>query len=151
MVTETTSQILSDDELAAPELTTYFYISGWDFDPGKCTLTIGLEPSEIWKQKHKHLLDRRDVPNTSWNLGKQKQRKYSVSEAVDEVLDLSWPKRKEIIRLSRDKSFNVGVTCSITIYDDRPVYDLSLKTIKRLADLGCEFSLDIFDYSTGDE
>ncbi len=151
MISEIKSQGSSGAELLAPELTTYFYIAGWDFDPAICTLAIGLDPSEIWKQEHKHLLGQKDIPNISWNLCRKKQRSYSVSEAVDEVLDLIWHKREEVIRFSMNSNFNVGVTCSVTIHEDRPTYDLSLTTIKRMAGLGCEFSLDIFDYSSDDE
>ena len=45
-------------------------------------------------------------------------------------------------------SFDVGICCSVTIWEDRPIYDLSAKVIKRLADIGCEFGLDIYDYSS---
>ena len=148
MSNETTLNVPSDVESSAPKLKTYFYISGWDFDPAMVTLAIGLEPSEVWKQKHKHLLHRKDIPNTCWSLGIGKQRNYSVSEAVDEVLDLIWPKRAEIKKFVMNDSVNVGIDCSVTIWEDRPVYDLSAKVIKRLADLGCEFGLDIYDYSS---
>ena len=148
MSNETTLNVPSDAESSAPKLKTYFCISGRDFDPAMVTSAIGLEPSEVWKQKHEHLLHRKDIPNTCWSLGREKQQNYSVSEAVDEVLDLIWPKRAEIKKFVMHDSFDVGIDCSVTIWDDRPVYDLSAKVIKRLADLGCEFGLDIYDYSS---
>lgn len=148
MSNETILNAPSDAESSAPELKTYLCICGWDFDPAMVTSAIGLEPSKVWKQKHKHLLSRKDIPNTCWTLGRGKQKKYSVSEAVDEVLDLIWPKRAEIKKFVMNDSFNVGIDCSVTIWEDRPVYDLSEKVIKRMADLGCEFGLDIYDYSS---
>ena len=148
MSNETTLNAPSDAESSAPKLKTYFCISGWDFDPAMVTSAIGLEPSEVWKQKHEHLLNRKDIPNICWSLGRGEQRNYSVSEAVDEVLDLIWPKRAEIKKFAINDSFDVGIDCSVTIWEDRPVYDLSAKVIKRLADLGCEFGLDIYDYSS---
>ena len=148
MSNETTLNVPSDAESSAPRLKTYFCISGWDFDPAMVTSAIGLEPSKVWKQKHEHLLHRKDIANTCWSLGREKQRNYSVSEAVDEVLDLIWPKRAEIKKFVMNDSFDVGIDCSVTIWEDRPVYELSAKVIKRLADLGCEFGLDIYDYSS---
>lgn len=148
MSNETILNAPPDAKSLAPELKTYFCISGWDFDPAMVTSAIGLEPSEVWKQKHAHLLHRKDIPNTCWSLGRGEQQNYSVSEAVDEVLDLIWPKRAEIKKFVMNDSFDVGIDCSVTIWEDRPVYDLSAKVIKRLADLGCEFGLDIYDYSS---
>lgn len=149
MTIDIDSKIMPDGVLSkTPELTTYFSISGWDLDPESCTSALGLKPSEVWRQKHKHLLDHKDLPSVSWSLGEKNQREFSVSKAVEAVLDLVWPARERVIRFVSGKNFIVGVTCSVTIYEDRPIYDLSKETISRLAVLDCEFCLDIFDYSS---
>ena len=130
-----------------PRLSTYFFISGRNFDPEICTSALGIEPTEIWRQKHEHLKQRKDIPNISWQLGKKKRHLYSVSEAVEEILDLIWPAREKIKMFTERKEFEVGIDCSVTIFDDRPVYELLPHTIQRLAVIGCGFGLDIFDYS----
>jgi len=142
---DTEEEIDLDD---APKLTTKFYVAGWDFEPDIITSYLGLAPTEVWKQKHAHLLSRKDIPNVSWSLGCRDERIYSISDAVDGVLDLLWPVKEQIKLVSKKPDYYVGITCSVTIYEDSPVYDLSANTISRLSELGCEFSLDIFDYAS---
>ena len=132
----------------APRLTTKFYIAGWDFEPDDITDKLGLVPTEVWKQKREHLLSRKDIPNVSWNLGKHEERIYSVSDAVESVMDLLLPVKEKIKHVSEKPNYHVGITCSVTIYEDNPIYDLSVSAISKLSELGCEFSLDIFDYSS---
>ncbi|MCP5787110.1 hypothetical protein NL329_29775, partial [Klebsiella pneumoniae] len=72
---------------------------------------------------------------------------YSLSEALDEVLELVWPSRDRIKVFTKDKDLRIGVTCTVKILTDRPLYDLRVKSISRLADLQSEFFLDIMDYS----
>jgi hypothetical protein len=38
----------------------------------------------------------------------------------------------------------------LSIYNERPIYELSATTISKLSYLRCEFVLDIFDYSRED-
>ena len=130
-----------------PRLTTYLYIAGRDFEPEICTSTLGIDPTQIWRQKLKHLEHRIDLPNISWRLGRSKRPLYSVSEAVEEVLDLVWPAREKLKMFIESHDFEVGIECSVTIFDDRPVYELLPHTIQRLAVIGCRFGLDIIDYS----
>ena len=136
-----------DPTTVAPLLTTDFCISGWDFDPAICTTALGMEPSQVWRQTNKYILGQTRLPNICWSVGFTKRPLYSVSEAVDEVLDVIWSKRESIKQFSISEEFQVSIVCNVTIEDDRPVYDLSLKTIQCLAELGCDFCLDIFDYS----
>jgi uncharacterized protein DUF4279 len=135
------------DAKNAPRISTHFYISGWDLDPDACTVEVGLEPSDVWRQKHDELRARADIPSVSWNIRRVRTDSYSVGESVDEILDLVWSSRERVKTFVNGKNVLVGVACSVTIQSDRPVYELSANTIRRLAELGCEFTLDIIDYS----
>jgi hypothetical protein len=114
-----------ESQCSSPTISTYFYIAGWDLDPAACTSAIGLEPSEIWRQKREELKRRDDLPSVSWNIGHERRESHSVSEAVDTVLDLVWPARDRVKAFVLGKGLEVGVACTGTIQRDRPVYDLS--------------------------
>lgn len=131
----------------APRISSYLYISGRDFDPQACSAFIGLQPTEIWRQKREELKQREDLPNVSWNIGHEPIEGYSVSDAVDEVLDLVWPARERLRTFLQGQNIEVGIACTVAIHADRPIYDLSASTIRRLAELSCKFTLDVIDYT----
>ncbi len=131
----------------APKITATFSIIGRDFDADECTSAIGLEPSEIWRQKIPELQHRIDLPNVNWNIIRESKTLYSVSDVVDQVIDAVWSQRDRIEDYVRGKPLEVWIGCTVTIFRDRPVYDLSAATIRRMADMKCGFMLDVFDYS----
>jgi hypothetical protein len=87
----------------------------------------------------------------SWLIRKSGRPFYSTDEAVNEILDAIWPARKAIREFAKLNAVDVGINCNVTIYEDRPAYELSTNTIDRLAQIGCGFGLDIFDYSEDSE
>jgi hypothetical protein len=132
----------------APLLSTYFVISGRDFDTDKCSESLGLEPSVIWRQRLELLKSRDDLANTEWRIGFDKRPLYSLDEAVREVLDVIWPARDRIRAfLSSSGGLEAILACSVNIQVDRPEYCVSPITMEKLAELHCELCLDIFDYS----
>lgn len=139
---KTTSQ-----EASAPEISAHFFIAGRDFDPHSVTTILGVEPTEVWRQERQELLSRRDLPTVCWKLGFKKQPFMSIDDAVGRVLGDIWPLRQRVLQWSEANSSQVGIECSVSIFEDRPVYELSAITIARLAELRCEFLLDIFDYT----
>ena len=50
----------------------------------------------------------------------------------------------------RKSGHQISVVCYITIWRDRPVYDLSRKVVKKLAEIEAEFGIDLYDYSEDD-
>lgn len=135
------------DHAGAPRITAIFSIAGRDFDAGECTLAIGLKPSAIWHQKIPELRQRADLPNVNWNIIRESKNLYSVNDVVHQVIDAVWSHRDRIEDYVRDKSLDVVITCTVTVFDERPELDLSAPTIRRMADLKCSFSLDVIDYS----
>lgn len=131
----------------APRITAIFSIAGRDFDTDECTSAIGLEPSEIWRQKIPELRQRMDLPNVNWSIRRESKTLYSVSDVVDQVIDAVWSHRDRIEDYVRGKPLEVVITCTVTMFHDRPVLDLSAATIRRMADMKCGFTLDVIDYS----
>jgi len=139
------------DKADSPLITTEFYVAGDSLDPDACTRDLGIEPTEIWRQKRPDLIPRTDLSAVSWIIRISKRPYYSVDEAVAEILDVIWPARQSVQEFVSKNAVDVGINCNVTIAVDRPVYELSRRTIERLADIGCEFGLDIFDYSDSDQ
>lgn len=133
-------------ETSAPRLSTAFVISKHDLEVEACTAAIGIEPTTVWRQRHAHLTDHPDIPNTNWIVEIRHRELDDVNEAVDELLDLIWPRRAEIRAYLHHSGAMASVVCAVHLgnNDERPVYELSAQTIKRLAELECDFSLDIF-------
>lgn len=139
--------VLMMERSIAPLITVHFVLSGRDFDPGVCTEALGLTATHIWTQRHEHLKSRLDLPNVEWHLGFDKKPSYSVDESAVEVVALIWPARERIRDFLSSSGLSASLSCSVTIYEDRPEYCLSAEVMSKLGSLGCKFHLDIFDYS----
>jgi len=127
----------------------YLTLSGRDFDPDECTRAIGLEPTKIWQQRHEHLRARTDLDNVNWSVGIDEATGGTVSSAVDELLDRVWANRDAIVAHARSRGLRITLSCAVRIHTDAPEYLLAADTIGRVAELGAEFVLDIFDYREG--
>ena len=139
------------DSRRSPLISAEISVSGQSFDPSVCTTAVGITPTRVWRQTREWLLDRPDLPNVSWLVSVEKVASYSTDETARMVLDIVWPRRKQLKRFVADHDVHLELTCSVTIHEDRPLYELSVGTMKRLVFLGADFGLDIFDYSTDDE
>ena len=131
----------------APKISISFVISGRDFDPNICSVALGLQPSNVWRQQREHLKDRIDLPNVEWQLGFDGRALYSLDEAAAEVVDLIWPARERIRAFISQSGLRATLACSVRIDADRPEYCLSSEVMRKLGWLDCKFCLDIFDYS----
>lgn len=131
-----------------PIIKATFCISGRDFDPQMITKGLGIQPTEIWTQKHAHVRECAELVTDSWNFEIQDDSSRSVSEAVERLLEHILPMAERLPAVLHRTGTKAGVFVTVTITEDRPVYDLSAQAIKWLALLNCEFSIDIFDYSS---
>ncbi len=131
-----------------PIIKASFCVSGRDFDPQVVTGELGLQPTEIWTQKHAHVREYAELDTDSWNFEIRDDSSRSVSDAVERLLEHFLPLAERLPNVLRRTGTRAGVAVSVTIYEDRPVFDLSAQAIQGLARLNCDFSLDIFDYSS---
>lgn len=130
-----------------PRIRCFFAIAAQDLNVDECTQRIGLAPSDVWRQKHDHLKFHPDIPNTEWVVETSSDSLRSTSEAIGILLERIWPKRDIIKKFLEEKGLNASITCSVTIKEDRPLYDLAPDILAKLASLGVEFGFDIYDYS----
>ena len=130
----------------APLISAWYCIGGRDFDPDEVTRASGLEPTEIWRAPEV-TRDTPELDNVNWIVGFRKVPYYSTEEAVAAALDLVWPYRERLTAYVAAHPRSASLECTVTIEVDRPVYELSVETMKRLVELECEFGLDVFDYS----
>ena len=68
---------------------------------------------------------------------------YSMDEGIQAVLAQIWPHREKVLEYVKSRpALEMGVNTTIHMHEDRPVYEISLDSIKKLAELGCPFMLN---------
>jgi Domain of unknown function (DUF4279) len=144
------SKLEANSESGLPLITAHFFLSGRDLDTDEITEVLNLEPSDIWRQKRAELRARTDLPTVCWKYGFKKKSFPSTTDAIELILDTVWPLRTRIEAYAATHDVQIGIECSVTISEDRPIYELSATAINRMSDLHCEFLLDVFDYSGDD-
>ena len=82
-----------------------------------------------------------------WSFGFKKERGDAIDEELSRLLDLLWPRRREILALVERRTLTPSFSSSISIHENRPLYCLSPETLERLAHFRAEYCMDIFDYS----
>lgn len=137
----------NEEAASSPLITTTFVITGANLDPADCTRSIGLEPTDVCAEPK---VTGRLVPSGEpyvrkpyWSIELKKQQSYSTDEELKRLLDLLWPKRAEIVGYLEATGYEATFTSSVTIHEDRPLYELSAETLKRLAYFDVEWVLDV--------
>jgi hypothetical protein len=134
------------DDNAWPEISVHLVVAGRDgFDPDDCTRALGIQPTGVWRQKHKHLLNHPELPQASWKIGVENMRCYDVDEAVCAFLEMIWPLRGKIKAYVSSMGWRADISCNVLIRSQRPMYRLLPETLRKLAHLELEFGMDIHD------
>lgn len=122
------------------------YVSGENLQPESVTRAIGLEPTEV-RRKGTPARAGPPIRKSEWCLMVSSRGEDSIEDCVCRVVAMVWPVRERLRSIVRKEGLELGVVVSVTIYGERPLYQLSAKTMGRLAELGAGFGLDIYDYS----
>ena len=130
-----------------PLITSYFVIMGDMLNPQECTSFIGMSPTSYGIKGTKRKGGRPDVPFSFWKVSIEKKPCICIDDAINGILDLLQPHMNEILTFLKKPSITASLGSNITINDERPLYCLKPETIKKIAILNVEYSLDIFDYS----
>jgi len=137
----------AEEDVSSPRITTTFVITGEDLDPADCTRRIGLEPTDVCVEPK---VTGKLVPSGEpyvrkpyWSVELKKQSSYSTDAELKKLLDLLWPKRAPIVAYLKATGYEATFVSSVTIEEDRPLYELSAETLKRLAYFNVEWGLDI--------
>ncbi len=131
----------------APDISVSFVIGSNDLDPDQCSHVLGLEPTTVWRQKREHLRGIPQVPNVQWVLSTGKVRGYTIDEPLSLLLETLWPHKAAVLEFVSDARAECFVTCTVTITCDRPLYEISVANLLKLAELRAPFRMDLFDYS----
>jgi hypothetical protein len=122
------------------------YINGDNFDPTALSHILQITPSEIGIKNDLKPNKRSVYTESFWKYCKESNF-YSVDEAVTALLRSIESKSHTLRTFVADHTLEMAIICNVTIYEDRPVYELGRGTIQKLANLNAEFIMDIFDYS----
>lgn len=131
----------------APVTWTKFCIEGDELDPDAFTRLVGVQPSRIGRKGElsaNPMAAKRGVkiPQTFWCI-EVEHRSYSMDEGIQMLLAQIWPHREKVREyLQTRPTVTAGMNTTIHIDEDRPVYEISLDSIKKLAELDCPFMLN---------
>ena len=131
----------------APVITTEFWIQGDGLDPNEFTRLVGIQPYRIGKKgeiSSHPAAAKQGVKNraTFWSI-EVEHNSYSMDEGIQTLLTQVWPIRDKIKDyLKAQPTVEVGINSTIHMDEDRPVYEISLDSIKKLAELECRFMLN---------
>jgi hypothetical protein len=131
----------------APSIRTEFWIEGDELDPDAFTRLIGISPYSTGKKDElsSHpAAARQGVKNRStfWFI-EVEHSSYSMDEGIQALLAQIWPHREKVLQyLKTHPTVAVGMNSTIHVHEDRPVYEVSLDSIKKLAALECRFMLN---------
>lgn len=83
--------------------------------------------------------------DTRWEV-RIEQRGHYIDGPVTALLDRVWDRRSEIVAFLDRTGASTYVYCAVSLFGEPVGYSLSAESIRRLAVLRAEFSLDIVDY-----
>lgn len=119
-------------------------ISGDSLDFDQCSEAIGLQPSSVFERPYHY--DSSMVGARQWSLVTDKSELESVDDAIAGLLKLV-PSVSKIVKFLAEGGYDLEIGCSIDVYEDRPLYELSNDTIEKLFSLKARFSMEIHDFS----
>ena len=128
-----------------PAITTVLGIGGHGFSTDDLTSLAGVKPTQIWHQQHEWVkVTHPDFATIEWRYKLEKQRKWSLGEAIDELLNVFWSKRDEInLFLSRNR---LEMTIDVRPFGDASTleYIIQPEVIRKLAFFGVSLSLAVY-------
>jgi hypothetical protein len=131
-----------------PEITTYFLISSNKyFDPNVVSQRVPIAPTRIETQGELRPYPRPSVKQSSWRTECKDRTIQSIDEGIREVLEIVWPHRTVIVQTLADMELSCSFVSYVRIHDLGVVYELSTETMSRMAALGAEWNMDLYDFS----
>jgi len=97
-----------------PSITTNLFIGGHEFSIDDLSSLLGVEPTKIWIRPQKLEWLKAAAPEMAsmgWRYTMERQRKWSLGEAIDEVLEVVWSKKEELRRFLLDNRLKLHIDC----------------------------------------
>jgi len=129
-----------------PRINSMFYITGDPLDVGQCTVATGQQPTKTNKKRVRGKFYPSGRPNVlpaDWVLSVVYEPCSSVDDCMAELVNLLYPRAKEIKSLLRKNGYHAGFLTMVTIFEERAIYSLSASTLKRLSAFDLEWALDV--------
>lgn len=136
---------IKEEDLA--EISAEFVILGEPLDLELLSSKIGRRPTSAERRGDFRPEGRPAARSSYWAVSLERARGDSIDERVEILLGELEPYQEAICELLKSLELRAVVSVGVTIHRERPEYCLSRQTLAGLASLGCEFCLDIFDYS----
>ena len=131
-----------------PIVTSYFTISSDAyFNPQHVAERIPLAATRLLMQGDARSAPRPPVKHSAWEIVCEERHIHSTDEGLREVLDIVWPHRTVILKVLAELSLSASFTSYVRIYESGVVFDLAANTMRRMAELGAEWSMDLYDFS----
>lgn len=114
-----------------PYIETRFEVAGEELEPDELTNLVGIQATASAAK-----------PNRFWRMEVVRDS-YSTDEGIQEILDLIWGRRealRDYIRARPSVKSHFILVVKIIYY--RPVYELSVDTLRKLAYLECDFQIE---------
>lgn len=130
-------------------ITSSFEIMGEHLDPRECSEVIGIEPTMFSAEPRTRGTwlpsGRPNVVYPFWRLELRKVPGDDINEGLISLLARLWPRREQVLLVTRRPGISAGFSTTVTIFDDRPVYRLAPETLRRLGFFELEWGLDVID------
>jgi hypothetical protein len=128
-------------------ITTVFWIGGHEFSPQDLTSLLGVQPTKIRHQKPELAWLKVSAPEIAsilWEYMMEKQTKWSLGEAIDELLNVFWSKRIELNRFVLRHNLRVTIHCRPFGDASKIQYIIQPQVIKKLADFSAELTFAVY-------
>jgi hypothetical protein len=128
-----------------PTITTVLSIGGHQFNPDELTSLIGVEPTKIWNQEHEWIKSSHpDFETIAWEHELEKQRRWSLGEAIGELLNVIWSKKDEIKLFMLQYQLTMHVDCRPFGDASRIEYNIQSEVMMKMAFFGASLSLAVY-------
>jgi len=128
-----------------PLMTARFIVTAMKFDPHKCTKLFELEPTEVQTKGEIKPKWKRPVQYSSWSMETKLARFDSTDAVLQLLLDVIWPKRKQIRNFSTKNKLEVQFLLDISGAGERNfLYDFSPRTIGQIRYFRAPLFLDVY-------
>lgn len=121
-------------------------ISGDNLDPNVCTSLLRLAPTTSFAKGQQREGKRPAAPTGEWIIETDWMIVSCIDEGVDSLMQIVWPVHDAVNRLVSKSNVRVSVVSVIEIHGERPSFWLSQRSIDRMASLGAEYSMDLYDF-----
>jgi Domain of unknown function (DUF4279) len=129
-----------------PRMVAVFVVSEMTFHPGECTRLFEVQPSEVLVEGATRPGGRPPVPKSEWVVRTAKARFDSTDVPLQLLLEVIWPKRKQIRNFAVEKKLSVEFVLNITggLGKRNFLYELSSRTVEQIRYFRAPLFMDVY-------